>query len=185
MTTSYWLLCCSRMMKCSVMNKREYAPDWSDVIRPAILKRDGYKCRHCGIPHRARVYRQSSGQYYIVDEFTEQWALSQGKKVFTVYLQVAHVDQDKTNNDPANLLSLCPRHHAKLDRDFKLVKRRNFVKLIQDKEPSTKVLPSQRKNDLELKVRSRIRELTGVKISLNEVREVISIITEYGTTAEI
>ncbi len=108
------------------MNKKEYHPNWTDVIRPSILKRDGYKCRSCGMRHKLRVYKDSRGKYVECDEFIETWAKKNGKKVFTLYLQVAHLDNDKTNNAPENLLSLCPRCHSIRDREHKALLRKIY-----------------------------------------------------------
>jgi len=106
------------------MDYSKYPPNWRDTIRPAILARDEYKCRVCSIAHRSRVYANSRNSYVVCDEFIEQWAISQGKKVFTIYLQVAHIDNVKENCDPSNLLSLCPRCHGKRDKDHKALIRK-------------------------------------------------------------
>jgi hypothetical protein len=107
------------------MNYAEYHPDWKDIIRPQILKRDNYKCRHCGVRHKAKVYRMSNNQYHECDEFEYQWAKANNKKPFQLFLNVCHVDHDKNNNDQSNLISLCPRCHGKFDKQNK-----KFRKLI-------------------------------------------------------
>ena len=109
------------------MDYSQYHPDWKDIIRPAILKRDGYKCAHCGIKHKARVYKDTTGKYVECDDFLEQWAKSTKRKVFTLYLQVAHLDHNKQNNEPANLKALCPIHHARFDSEHK---KKSFLRLI-------------------------------------------------------
>lgn len=101
------------------MNYKEYSPDWKDIIRPQILQRDGYKCQSCGINHKIRVYKNSRKDYVECDDFIEEWAKKNGKKVFTLYLAVAHLDHDKSNNDPSNLLTLCPKCHSKYDAAYK------------------------------------------------------------------
>jgi 5-methylcytosine-specific restriction endonuclease McrA len=101
------------------MDRNLYSEDWSDVIRPSILKRDRYQCRHCGIRHKIRVYKNSRGKYVECDEFIEQWAKNNNFNVFTVYLHVAHLNQDKSDNRPENLMSLCPSCHSKYDASFK------------------------------------------------------------------
>lgn len=114
------------------MNYSEYSPDWKDVIRPSILKRDSYKCRHCGIKHKVRVYKNSRGHYVECDDFIENWAKTNGFRVFTIYLHVAHMDQDKSNNTPDNLMSLCPRCHSKYDSKFKKFGKIKYQKRMYD-----------------------------------------------------
>lgn len=101
------------------MDYSKYHPDWKDIIRPAVLKRDQYKCRQCDVKHKSRVYKNSRGKYVECDSFVERWAINQGKKVFTLYLQVAHLDNNKENNNLINLLSLCPKCHGKYDKEYK------------------------------------------------------------------
>lgn len=122
------------------MNRKEYHEDWTDKIRPEILKRDNYKCRHCGQAHKVRVYKNSRRKYVECDEFVERWAKAQGHKVFTLYLQVAHLDQDKTNNDPSNLLSLCPRCHGKYDKESKRFKRLLYKEKVKSEIVETSIV---------------------------------------------
>lgn len=122
------------------MDYKEYHPDWKDIIRPQILKRDQYKCRHCSIRHKTRVYKNARGKYVECDDFIEQWAENEGKKVFTLYLQVAHLDHNKKNNEPDNLLSLCPRCHGKMDREHKKFMRKVYSKKVDDSKISKKNL---------------------------------------------
>jgi len=44
-----------------------------------------------------------------------------------VVLTVAHMDHDRTNNDPANLRALCQRCHLDWDRDHHLRNRRRTM----------------------------------------------------------
>lgn len=114
------------------MQYKEYSPDWRDIIRPAILKRDNYKCKVCGINHKIRVYKNKAGKYVECDKFIEEWAKANGYKVFTLYLQVAHMDHNKQNNDPSNLVTLCPVHHAKNDAQHKSIQRKIFKKNVEE-----------------------------------------------------
>lgn len=105
------------------MNYNDYHEDWKDIIRPAVLKRDNYKCRNCHIPNKQRVYKDSKGNYVYVDDFIEQWAKAQGIKVFKIYLHIAHLDQNKSNNHMSNLLTLCPRCHSSYDKSSKAIRK--------------------------------------------------------------
>jgi hypothetical protein len=52
-----------------------------------------------------------------------EWAKKEGFKVRRIWLQVAHLDQDTTNNDLSNLKTLCPRCHLRHDNAFNVLKR--------------------------------------------------------------
>lgn len=158
------------------MDYKKYHQDWRDVIRPMILKRDQYKCRQCGIRHKTRVYRQSKGGYQICDEFIENWAKEQGKKVFTVFLQVAHIDQNKKNNKPENLMSLCPRCHSKFDKSYKDLLRITFGKQIEEAPTEPHRLVSLESTVLIGAISKKIYQYTGVSLTPNQVKTILVII---------
>lgn len=156
------------------MDYSQYHPDWRDVIRPAILKRDGYKCAHCGIKHKARVYKDTTGKYVDCDDFMEQWAKSNGRKVFTLYLQIAHLDHNKQNNDPSNLKALCPVHHARFDTEHKKLARimyREDIRGDQAKKRSKKILD---RGILLGRLRDSIRLHIGSRISLIDAEAILN-----------
>lgn len=156
------------------MDYSKYHPDWKDIIRPAILKRDGYKCAHCGIKHKARVYKDTTGKYVECDDFMEQWAKSTKRKVFTLYLQVAHLDHNKQNNEPTNLKALCPIHHARFDSEHKKLARIMY----KQKITSAKQVPDVRKTidrgALLSTVRDSIRTHIGSRISLIDAEAILN-----------
>lgn len=161
------------------MNYKEYHNDWRDIIRPEILKRDQYKCRICGIRHKATVYKNTSGAYVELDEFTKEWARAHQKKVFTLYLQVAHIDHNKDNNEPSNLMSLCPIHHAKFDADHKRFLRKTYR---AKTNVSTNQIPVKytAENTLQLEeIRKAVYELTKVRIHLHEASSLIQLINKF------
>lgn len=107
------------------MKNREHYPDnWEDTIRPAILKRDAYKCQICGANHRAIGYYSTLGTFLPCDEFMQDWAKRTGQKTFTMHLQVAHRNHDKKDCRPENLQAMCPRCHLNYDRSFNSLLRK-------------------------------------------------------------
>lgn len=104
-------------------NKNNYSENWNDVIRPDILKRDAYKCTKCGITHRAYVLKASKGIYIEITQFQMVQFREQGKTAFRIFLQVAHLDNNPSNNDYSNLAAVCPPCHLSLDAVWRNLKR--------------------------------------------------------------
>lgn len=101
------------------MNFKKYHEDWTDRIRPDILKRDKFKCQECGAVHKG-YYLVSNGRYATrieADEYVEY--TGHGVKCARVYLQVAHLDMDRNNNDYSNLRALCLLCHLRFDKAYK------------------------------------------------------------------
>lgn len=67
-----------------------YSTDWTKTLKRSIRERDKYRCRICGEP--------------------------QGEKAHDVH----HIDYDKKNCNPNNLITLCHRCHMKTNgkRDY-------------------------------------------------------------------
>lgn len=104
-------------------NKHHYPENWADTIRPAILKRDAYKCTSCGLRHKSVGYYDHRGTFVECDALMAHWAKTQGFKVQKISLQIAHLDQDKNNNEFTNLSAKCPKCHLNFDRQFNKAKR--------------------------------------------------------------
>lgn len=158
------------------MDIKSYSPDWRDIVRPQILKRDNYKCVRCGVRHKAKVYLDSSKNYIEVDNFTEQWAIARGFKVQTIYLNVCHLDHNKENNDPSNLVSMCPRDHSKMDAEHKKMMRLTY----QNKTKGLRSLKSANPFDVEsklvLQLKALIKNFTGVTLDKTQLISVIDLV---------
>jgi hypothetical protein len=158
------------------MKYEQYSPDWKDIIRPAILKRDNYKCSVCGIGHKIRVYKTTNSKYVECDEFIEKWAVANGKKVFTLYLQVAHLDHNKNNNDPSNLLTLCPIHHAKYDSEHKKLSRITYKEKIAAVKSEKINLKDEKRRQLLNFMKQEIKALTSVSLSNQDLNSLLTMI---------
>lgn len=106
------------------INYKDYPANWKDVIRPDILRRDGYKCKFCGVPNHVVGYRLPNKSFHICDDFELHWCQRKGIKTFKIVLTIAHLDQDRTNNDYSNLAALCQRCHNRLDAPYRAMHRR-------------------------------------------------------------
>lgn len=114
------------------INYKLYPPDWFDVIRPAVLRRDNYKCKFCGASQRSQGYRDSRGKFVECDEFMRVWAKSTGRKIITIYLSVAHLDHDVSNSSLENLASVCQQCHNRHDAKQRAFKRSLFYSQRRD-----------------------------------------------------
>lgn len=109
-------------------NKHKYSDSWNDTIRPEVLKRDKYQCKVCGVRHRKSYVFRKNGSYFLVpDNEIKEWK-EYGDKCYKVFLQVAHLDQNPSNNNYSNLRSMCPKCHLNFDRKFNNLKRISKVK---------------------------------------------------------
>jgi hypothetical protein len=99
-----------------------YPANWKDEIRPKALAASGYKCVKCQARQRAQGYRDAHKKFIECDEFMLHWCAQHSKKIITIYLSVAHLDHDISNNVPENLAPLCQQCHNRHDaaqRSFK------------------------------------------------------------------
>ena len=72
------------------ISPESYGIDWTETLRRSIRERDKYVCRLCG--------------------------KQQGDRAFCVH----HIDYDKNNCRPDNLITLCSRCHSKTNSNRKL-----------------------------------------------------------------
>lgn len=114
-----------------------YPKNWKQISQ-SIRDRAGNKCEHCGLANGQWIVRSTDdpSQYLYINkdgeycrpngsairmsEIPSEYADS---NLILVVLTVAHLDQDTTNNDPANLKALCQRCHLNHDRPHNIVKR--------------------------------------------------------------
>lgn len=104
-------------------NKEAYPDNWTDEIRPRILARDKYKCTRCGIKHRVYVLIDEQKNYNLIDAAECEEYKAYGANCYRIFLQVAHINHDKSNNEDSNLATMCPRCHHRYDLQHKKVIR--------------------------------------------------------------
>jgi len=86
--------------------KFPYSQDWTEDLKDAIRKRDGYKCQMCGSLQEA----------------------------LEIKLSVHHIDYDKGNCDPENLISICTSCHAKTSAGKRIIWMQFFEKLNRNED---------------------------------------------------
>ncbi len=106
-----------------MQNRKDYPDDWSDVIRPRILIRDGYKCCQCGIKHRSYVLIDQSNSVVRIDKDEHDELKKEGRNTYRIFLQVSHRNNIKSDCSEENLWSLCNRCHNKFDVEHKRIMR--------------------------------------------------------------
>lgn len=104
-------------------NKDLYPENWVDTIRPAILKRDNYKCTTCGIKHRSYVLVDSNMNRTLIDKAEHDEYKTYGANCYRIFLQVCHIDHNKSNCNYSNLVTKCPTCHNLMDREHKRIIR--------------------------------------------------------------
>lgn len=104
-------------------NKNLYPENWLDEIRPAILRRDSFRCQTCRIKHRSYIFIDQSNKVIVIDRAECEELKAEGQRAYRVFLQVAHKDNVKSNCSDANLITLCPRCHHNRDKAYKALLR--------------------------------------------------------------
>jgi 5-methylcytosine-specific restriction endonuclease McrA len=106
------------------INYKDYPDNWKEEIRPAILKRENYRCKFCGVRHKAYGIRDEKGQFIELDKTDKDAVIKSGKKFIRVILTIAHLDHNIQNNDFSNLAALCQKCHNNYDKEYRIAKRR-------------------------------------------------------------
>jgi hypothetical protein len=109
-----------------------YPQNWDTEIRPAILERDGHRCKICRVKnyeyilrgewHNLEAYQDAAGNIHstangekIGDQQSEIDNLKT-EKAIKVVLTIAHLDHNTENNNYDNLAALCQLHHLRHDK---------------------------------------------------------------------
>lgn len=147
--------------------------EYQQIVRPSILKRDNYSCRSCKIRNKARVYLTTRGKYVECDDFIEAWALANGKKVFSIGLQVVMIDPFIDDYTPFNLLTLCQQCAAKQERFTRKLLKSSYQEELEQSIPF-----NYSKLDLEevnkyAEIRRLIEHVSGVTLPTKELARIV------------
>lgn len=107
-------------------NKREYPANWYDEIRPAILKRDNYRCTKCKVKNRQWVAKKNNAEPVWIDKDEIIDYTQEGYKCYQIFLHVCHINNDKKDCTTDNLITLCVTHHALLDGNYKALIKKGY-----------------------------------------------------------
>lgn len=103
----------------------KYPKNWKSEIRPAILEREGYCCKFCGVENYSYGYRDKDGNW-VSEKLFNGLNSSEGEFLFggkfpkriQIVLTIMHLDHDTTNNDYSNLAAACQKCHLNYDKEF-------------------------------------------------------------------
>jgi len=122
--------------------RHHYGREWKKVTRPRILARakvehyfpDREETRQvprcectgqCGFKHETTDGRCCELDHEPNVTFNEHGTRKRGRRLTheraTVYLTVAHLDQDSANMEDSNLLAVCQQCHNRMDAPFRPV----------------------------------------------------------------
>lgn len=147
---------------------------WTKVVRPAILKRDQYKCRVCGIAQHSLVYINSLGNYTLCDDFVYSWAIKNNKSPFKVWLKVACLDGSDYSEDPDNLITLCAHHYNYVGNDIFKAMRAKLAEQTTSLEMAPAFHLDRWREEVIRPFAKALKQITGVKITNLESSQLIN-----------
>lgn len=103
---------------------KQYPVNWKDIIRPDILKRDGYKCVVCGVSNRALFVWDKGNRVILDDKFILDYYKGLGMKVKKIVLSISHSCHDSMCTDYSHLSSKCQLHHLRFDLAHHILSRK-------------------------------------------------------------
>lgn len=121
--------------------KKNYPHNWKWIRNDLIMNRANFRCEECGMVDGAIVYKDKRKIVHELDfdklKYIQDYSDSHKTSLkdtlklhglTRIYLTVAHLDRDTTNNDYSNLKVLCPQCHFRYDKHDNLFKRRRNLK---------------------------------------------------------
>ena len=107
----------------TVVNGKGYSVDWRDIVRPAVLKRDGYKCKHCGLSNRSLYTLENRTRVILDDHWLLERYKALGFRILKVTLQIAHECNNKACVNQSHLNTLCDSCHLRFDKHSHVISR--------------------------------------------------------------
>lgn len=92
-------------------NLPRYPADWK-AIRERILARGHNRCELCFLKNGEQISRDDTGYPFPPYDCA-------GRKLTTIVLTTAHINQTPEDNRDVNLLALCQRCHLRIDQPYK------------------------------------------------------------------
>jgi hypothetical protein len=105
------------------LNSNGYSVDWRDIHRPAILKRDNYKCKHCGVAQRSLYTWENNHRIILDDNWLLEKYRSNGFKISRTYLSIMHLCNNKSCINHNHLAAGCQCCHLIQDKHLHLINR--------------------------------------------------------------
>jgi hypothetical protein len=99
-----------------------YGAAWRNQTRPRILERDGNKCKFCGVPNHAEVWRFKGAWF---ERKTRHWFSPDGSPLYSwlgrshlvkIVITVGHLNHVSGEDRDDNLASMCQWCHLHYDR---------------------------------------------------------------------
>lgn len=106
------------------VNYRNYPPDWKDIIRPRILKRDCYKCVVCGVSNRALFVWDCGNRVILDDTFILDHYVQRNFKIKKIVLTISHSCHNSMCENDNHLSSKCQLHHLREDLALHVMNRK-------------------------------------------------------------
>jgi hypothetical protein len=129
---------------------KKYPANWKTEIRPAILEREGHRCKFCKVPNYWPIIRgEWNGEAVWQDIDGEMHSAATGEYLGSTYvgdvhstnlpvkvvLTIAHLNHNIADNRPENLAALCQKCHNTHDLEYRKANRKatlNKKKGLQD-----------------------------------------------------
>jgi hypothetical protein len=105
------------------LNAKGYSIDWRDIVRPSVLKRDKYKCSHCGLANRVMYCQVDNRRLILDDDWLYKKYSTAGFKINKVALNIAHECHTKACINELHLLTLCDSCHLRYDKHIHVINR--------------------------------------------------------------
>jgi len=119
-------------------NRKKYADNWEYISIDIRVNRAKNRCERCGVHNEALIHRHHDKTFTYASKEEEAkiivlceahnfgyWKAVKSLNLVRIVLCVAHLDQDRMNNDYRNLRALCQHCHHRHDKFYKWITRKS------------------------------------------------------------